>query len=200
MKTTFKSIELGKLWALPLLKIELHDYQIANLIKESDKSLNQNSDWSHQLAGEITKGQQVFFEFPSDFDITALAAEYVKSTFDFPDNLYVREAWVVSQFAGDYNPVHSHESVLSGIIYLKVPPQIKQGFETLKENGSPCLDGCLHFIFDTFHRPSLKNFGPKAILPEVGDAYLFPSYILHTVYPFKGDGERRCIAFNMDIK
>ena len=25
---------------------------------------------------------------------------------------------------------------------------------------------------------------------------LFPSNLLHTVYPFKGDGERRSVAFN----
>ena len=25
---------------------------------------------------------------------------------------------------------------------------------------------------------------------------MFPSYLLHTVYPFIGDEERRCIAFN----
>jgi hypothetical protein len=37
-------------------------------------------------------------------------------------------------------------------------------------------------------------------LPEVGDMYVFPGYIQHTVYPFKGDGERRCIAFNMDLR
>jgi hypothetical protein len=200
MKTTFKSVVPGNLWSLPLLKIQLEDFQINNLIEATDISLDKNIDWSSQLAGEIKKGQQVFFEFPPNFDITALANEYIKSTFDFPDNLYVREAWVVSQFAGDYNPVHSHESVLSGIIYLKMPQQIKQGFNTINKNGSRCLDGCIHFIFDTYHRPSLKNFGPRAVLPEVGDAYLFPSYILHTVYPFKGDGERRCIAFNMDIK
>ena len=29
---------------------------------------------------------------------------------------------------------------------------------------------------------------------------MFPSYLLHTVYPFIGDGERRCIAFNASYR
>ena len=32
--------------------------------------------------------------------------------------------------------------------------------------------------------------------PIPGMLYIFPSNLLHTVYPFKGDGERRSIAFN----
>ena len=38
------------------------------------------------------------------------------------------------------------------------------------------------------------------IKPEVGDFYFFPSYLMHTVYPFKGsDEERRSISFNAKI-
>lgn len=195
-----KSISLGNLWNLPLLKIQLADEDLSTLLKASDLAFENNSDWSAELAGEITQGKQIKFDFPKSFDIEPIANEYIKKEFDLEGSLYVREAWMVSQLAGDYNPVHAHESMLSGIIYLKVPPQIKQSFNTVKPNGANCLDGCIHFIFDTYHRPSLRALGPRAVLPEPGDLYLFPSYILHTVYPFKGDGERRCIAFNMDLK
>ena len=33
--------------------------------------------------------------------------------------------------------------------------------------------------------------------PKVGELFLFPSNLLHTVYPFKGDSERRSLAFNI---
>ena len=36
--------------------------------------------------------------------------------------------------------------------------------------------------------------------PKVGELFLFPSNLLHTVYPFKGDGERRSLAFNMSYQ
>ena len=32
--------------------------------------------------------------------------------------------------------------------------------------------------------------------PEPGSMALFPSNLLHTVYPFQGPGERRSVAFN----
>ena len=32
--------------------------------------------------------------------------------------------------------------------------------------------------------------------PHPGQMVMFPSYLLHTVYPFIGKEERRCIAFN----
>ena len=37
------------------------------------------------------------------------------------------------------------------------------------------------------------------ITPKVGDFYLFPHYMMHNVYPFKGNGERRSMSFNVSI-
>jgi len=37
------------------------------------------------------------------------------------------------------------------------------------------------------------------IIPEAGRLYLFPSSLNHQVYPFKGEGERRGISFNIDV-
>jgi len=34
--------------------------------------------------------------------------------------------------------------------------------------------------------------------PEVGKLLLFPSWLQHMVYPFKGEGERRTIASNLN--
>ena len=38
------------------------------------------------------------------------------------------------------------------------------------------------------------------IVPEVGDFYIFPHYLMHAVYPFKDTNEeRRSISFNAVI-
>ena len=34
------------------------------------------------------------------------------------------------------------------------------------------------------------------ITPVPGLLVMFPSYLIHTVYPFVGEGERRCLPFN----
>ena len=36
--------------------------------------------------------------------------------------------------------------------------------------------------------------------PKEGLMIIFPSYLLHTVYPFLGEGERRCMAFNANYR
>jgi hypothetical protein len=194
----FKNFGPGTLWKLDFLKAELSDDQINLLLDHSQQALEKDIDWSKNLVGEMKKGKEVKFDFPSEFDFKDLVSLYLKNSFDMPiepNYLKVRESWVVSQYAGDYNPVHSHESTISGIIYLKVPEQIEKTF-TQEE---PSLDGTIQFIYGNYHRPSLQNFGPRVIMPKVGEMYVFPSYILHTVYPFIGGGERRSIAFNMDI-
>ena len=37
------------------------------------------------------------------------------------------------------------------------------------------------------------------VKPTVGKFYVFPHYLMHLVYPFKGTGERRSISFNGEI-
>jgi hypothetical protein len=38
------------------------------------------------------------------------------------------------------------------------------------------------------------------VKPKVGQLLMFPSTLLHTVYPFQGSGERRSLAFNLNYK
>ena len=110
-------------------------------------------------------------------------------------------AWVVSQKENEYIPVHNHynqrESCkISGVIYLKVPEQIKQSNNNIAIKGGK--DGQLVFTgmggADLFSTTVQYN-----VPPEAGWLYLFPSTLNHQVYPFKGKGERRGISFNIDV-
>ena len=57
--------------------------------------------------------------------------------------------------------------------------------------------GTLNLIHGTRQFLSHSIFQIK---PEVGHFYLFPNYMMHTVYPFRGtDEERRSISFNAFI-
>ena len=117
------------------------------------------------------------------------------------------DSWVVSQKENDYIPVHTHhlngaheESCkISGILYLKVPEQMK--VDNVDNNDIAIRggrDGQILFTgmggVDPFSTTMQYN-----IQPEVGWLYLFPSSLNHQVYPFKGEGERRGISFNIDV-
>ena len=48
--------------------------------------------------------------------------------------------------------------------------------------------------------PKLFCKGNYLVEPEVGNFYLFPNYLFHTVYPFTdSDEERRSVSFNAKI-
>ena len=113
----------------------------------------------------------------------------------------VTDAWVVSQKENDYIPVHTHHNQkesckISGILYLKVPEQIERNTNDIAIRGGK--DGQIVFTgmggADSFSTTTTLN-----IIPEAGRLYLFPSSLNHQVYPFKGEGERRGISFNIDV-
>jgi uncharacterized protein (TIGR02466 family) len=93
---------------------------------------------------------------------------------------------------GEYNPVHFHgECTISSTLYLKIPSNRPKRNIKNKED----LDGVIEFIdrsvsFDSLQRPTGR------IEPKEGLMLIWPSNLLHTVYPFLGDEVRRSIAWN----
>ena len=102
------------------------------------------------------------------------------------------DSWIVRQFKDEYNPVHWHGGHVSGAGFLKLPKtfgsHIQNKEKTIYEGGT------LNFLHGSRQFMSNSKF---RITPEIGDLYIFPHYLMHTVYPFKGtDEERRSISFN----
>lgn len=104
----------------------------------------------------------------------------------------VLTVWCVSQWGGDFNPLHIHSGDLSGVLYLKVPEGLEEEYK--KEDHHPSV-GDIEFITgvpQAFSRNSVKTS------PKVGDLYVFPAWLHHTAYPFRTkDQERRSISFNI---
>ena len=48
----------------------------------------------------------------------------------------------------------------------------------------------------TYGVKQFMNNGNISYKPKVGDFYIFPNYLYHSVNPFFGPGERRSISFN----
>jgi hypothetical protein len=104
----------------------------------------------------------------------------------------VLTVWCVSQWGGDFNPLHIHSGDLSGVLYLKVPEGLEEEYKN--EDHHPSV-GDIEFITgvpQAFSRNSVK------VSPKVGDLYVFPAWLHHTAYPFRTkDQERRSISFNI---
>ena len=104
------------------------------------------------------------------------------------------KSWIVRQFKNEYNPIHYHSGNISGVGYLKVPSSLG---ETLQKNKTINNNGKLILIDGS---KKLFCSPTYTITPKVGDFYLFPSYLMHTVYPFSDNNEeRRSVSFNAII-
>jgi hypothetical protein len=101
----------------------------------------------------------------------------------------VTSIWTIRQYQDDYQEMHSHPGGnLSGNIYISSPE--------LQKNSNLSDSQIL------FRLPQTKDVS-KFIMndtwkynPTPGTIIVFPSHLPHTVYPWKGTGNRTVMAFD----
>ena len=169
------------------------------LNKEFDsKSNSKKVDYSSKLASQIKNEIKISDNFIKKnlekeikINITKfLLKEKIKNIKD----IKILNLWVVSQFKGEYNPIHYHEGDLSGVGYLKLPSGMTNN--KMVKNKKLKTNGTIDFINGQrgFLSKSIYN-----VLPKVKDLLIFPNYLMHTAYPFNIIGERRSFSFNVKI-
>ena len=113
-------------------------------------------------------------------------------------------------YDGDYNPIHDHGTKtimgISTTAWTKVPKQIGEKskantptYSLYNESGHS--DGCISFQYGRVSVLDSERLAPAqsfVMTPEIGKLLIFPSWLQHMVYPFKGEGERRTIASNLN--
>jgi uncharacterized protein (TIGR02466 family) len=104
-------------------------------------------------------------------------------------------AWMNMNPTGGFNAPHTHPGAhWSGVYYVRQP---------IVETGN---SGMIEFLDPRSDLPSwrvlqAKAFRPKRkIRPEAGEIVIFPSYLVHWVYPNEAGGERVTIAFNATLR
>jgi len=196
---------------------DLNDYLDEYKEDQDKKSL------ANTLVGQISQGEQLLMDNEdsrvkeySEF-ICSLGADYVNFFFNSTGNklnnqkaITIDETWSVHSYEGDYNPIHDHGTkTIMGISttgWTKVPQQILEQ----PTAGSPqyslyhASGDCDGYIAFNYGRNELMNTErlrpPQSFMmkPEVGKLLVFPSWLQHMVYPFKGEGERRTVASNLN--
>ena len=175
---------------------EINDY--VDLIIKNEEKIKKLDEGS-QLVGKVRQEFLLEVDFMKKINWGGFLASAV-SKWVFEDlnkkikNFQLIKSWVVRQFQNEYNPVHWHTGHISGVGYLKVPQELGG---TTQQNKMSNENGKLHLIFGS---PNLFSKSTYLIKPEIGDFYLFPNYLMHTVYPFTDTKEeRRSISFNAKI-
>ena len=166
----------------------------------SDREKSKSIDLGKKLVGDVTQEFNIEPKFAEEIGwikfLAACVHEWIRIETKIKiKNFTLKNTWVVRQFKNEYNPVHWHSGHISGAGFLKVPDTF--GKHVQDKGDQEYFGGTLNLIHGT--RQFMSNSKLK-IIPEVGDFYIFPHYLMHTVYPFKGsDQERRSISFNANI-
>ena len=100
-------------------------------------------------------------------------------------------AWTIKQTSGDYQALHNHEAHISGNIYIEFPDL---------EDDSKSSDGCIEFRLPVIRNPAHFNFTDQwRFTPSPMKMIIFPSYVAHTVYPWRGEGNRTILAWDVKL-
>jgi uncharacterized protein (TIGR02466 family) len=172
----------------------------------ANETLGARLDWSHKLAGNVHK--EFLVGFPSEAERDWAFSELKPKALQYyerlvaedsapaarpigPDGVRFEGMWVVSQRSGDFNPTHKHGGDFSGVVYLRLPEQMEAEWQA--EDHYPTA-GVIEFIDGRPNRFARTGY---RLRPRPGMLLLFPAWLLHTVYPFRCEGERRSMSFNI---
>ena len=145
-------------------------------------------------------------------------SKMVSSSGAYPDcEIKTEDIWSVHSFENEYNPIHSHNVEtgygLATVTYTKLPESMKihkpedearyNEYGLFKDDLAGITDGYISLqAGPQKNLQQLRNFETVqqiAVRPEVGLMIMFPIWMNHCVYPFRGDGERRSVASNLVI-
>ena len=198
------NFEVLKPFGPSIVKIKMPNEMIEQINKYVDSVINDEQkikklDEGDKLIGKVQQEFLMEVEFMKKIKWANFLAANVSSWAKEELNKEIKhfeliKSWVVRQFKSDYNPVHWHTGDISGVGYLKVPSYLGNTSQPDKKTNE---NGKLQLIFGS---PNLFSKSTYLVKPEIGDFYLFPNYLMHTVYPFSGtDEERRSVSFNAKV-
>jgi hypothetical protein len=177
---------------------------------------NQKIPNNKNLAGRIDNEKLFDLDSHKNFEneIILIVKDYLKLVIDENTNTDIKfenivcileSLWVNFQICNEYNPPHMHGGDISFVIYLDMPDKIKR--ETFI--GHATSNGSINFIYGNTTLSHKKEnvlidlLQPKTLithLPENGEMFIFPSYLMHYVESFTSvDVERISVSGNVTL-
>ena len=176
--------------------------EIVDIHNDDSKIMRMN----RSLAGQITKEYQITKSLPllNPF-LEKMGRAYQKEWNYYPkenpnnNKLTVESVWVNMQKKLEVNPLHNHDGTLSFVAWLHVPFKLEdeRNMENCKNSRTVELASTFQFVYTT----ALGTIANCPMFVESGweaKIVMFPSKLLHMVYPFQtGDDYRISIAGNL---
>lgn len=164
-------------------------------IKEKVKAYN------IELTGQLEK--EYSFDLPKDFEtfISEFYSEYGKY-FNVFNGVEIRRitSWLNIQQKNEYNPNHMHTGSLSWVVWLNIPYSLtnEDNMNNTKRSNTKA-NSRFEFLFSKLNG-EIKTHMLDIDKTWEGKIIIFPSYLMHTVYPFfTSDEYRISIAGNIFV-
>ena len=176
--------------------------EIVDIYNDDSNTMKMNT----ALAGQITKEYQITksLSLLNPF-LEEMGRGYQKNWNYYPkenpnnNELTVESVWVNMQKKLEVNPLHNHDGTLSFVAWLYVPFKLEdeRNMENCKNSRTMELTSTFQFVYST----ALGTIANCPLFVErgwEGRIVMFPSKLLHIVYPFQTTDEYRIsIAGNL---
>ena len=219
MQTAIQRYDYSKTsWCL---EFKLPDHIMQYLWQRIEEGKKKNIDWKHQLAGNISKS--ILLEDPDEIICKNIFSNLYKAQAPFDDvidgvykkiniprldgdKLRGKDMILIPQLGGfwanfqkkyEFNPLHDHHGMFSFVIWMDIP----YSWEEEKKNPavkSTMEDAVGNFMTVVADGECVRNQIWK-MSPEMnGTMLVFPSSVMHQVFPFYStDAERVSISGNV---
>lgn len=190
-----------KLFSTPLLRFRLPEHEALNdaLLEEGRRLRAQDTGASKSNRGGWHSSGNLFeHDAPSigtlrgEAEAAVLEATRKITTKVDPATLRLKLfGWMNANPPGGFNAPHTHPGAHWSGVYYVSQPEVETGSSGMIEFLDPRSD------LPNWRLLGSRSFAPKKkIRPTPGELILFPSYLVHWVYPNETDEERVTIAFN----
>ena len=158
--------------------------------------------YNHLLTGNMEK--EYIFDMPESFKtfLSEFYSEYCTyfKVFNKSSNITLSNCWINLQKKNEYNPSHIHTGELSWVSWVSIPYSLEN--EDRLPNTSRSLlkaNSRFEFMYAKLNG-QINNYLLDVDNSWEGKVMLFPSYLIHSVYPFYTSDEYRIsIAGNIAV-
>ena len=203
--TQLETTKYEKLFSNPLIRFQVQGHQALNtaLLEEGERlrALDEGASKSNR-GGWHSAGNLFNLSTPCIETLRSAAVESVETATrkigakaDLKSLDLKLFAWMNINPKGGFNAPHTHPGAhWSGVYYVN-QPEVSDDTSGMIEFLDPRSD------LPNWRLLKAQSFRPKKkIRPQAGEIILFPSYLVHWVYPNETNEDRVTIAFNATFK
>ena len=190
-----------KLFSTPLVRFRLDDAETLNaaLLAEGDAlrvlddgaSKSNRGGW-HSSGNLFKKTTPGIARLRGEAEAAVIeATRKINSKVDPAELRLKLFAWMNANPAGGFNAPHTHPGAHWSGVYYVSQPEVEEG-----------NSGMIEFLDPRSDLPNWRLLGARSFAlkkkfrPVPGEMILFPSYLVHWVYPNETDEQRVTVAFN----